>query len=70
MELVVRMDGMTQVVLEKLVKDGYFKTKSEALRAGVLKLGEKYGFFENPKELQAEIKKRRKENDVRAAKTS
>ncbi|MBI5226761.1 hypothetical protein HY994_06050 [Candidatus Micrarchaeota archaeon] len=69
MELVVRMDGMTQVVLEKLVKDGYFKTKSEVLRAGVLKLGEKYGFFENPNELQEEIKKRSKEKTPSAANT-
>ena len=47
MELVVRMSGAVEIVLEKLVQRGYYKTKSEALRAGVLKLGGEYHLFED-----------------------
>ncbi|MFH1200562.1 MAG: hypothetical protein V1708_05845 [Candidatus Micrarchaeota archaeon] len=42
MEMVVRMEGMVESVLNKLVDKGYYKTKSEALRAGILELGKEY----------------------------
>ena len=42
METVVRFEGMTQNILELLVAEGYFKTKSEAIRAGVLGLAKEY----------------------------
>lgn len=45
--MVVRMDGMVESVLNKLVKKGYYKTKTEALRAGVLELGKEYALFGN-----------------------
>ena len=44
MEMVVRMDGAVASILDRLVSDGYFKTKTEALRAGVLQLGREFGF--------------------------
>ncbi len=47
MEMVVRMSGAVEIVLEKLVERGYFKTKSEALRAGVLELGREYHLFDD-----------------------
>ncbi|MBS3068036.1 hypothetical protein J4450_05000 [Candidatus Micrarchaeota archaeon] len=40
--LLVRLSGATEKVLLKLVKDGYFATKSEAIRAGLLELGKEY----------------------------
>ncbi len=55
MEAVVRFDGAVAVVLEKLVEMGYFRTKSEAIRAGVLALGSEYGMVSDPKELEAEL---------------
>lgn len=54
MEMVVRMSGAVEVVLEKLVEKGYFKTKSEALRAGILGLGREYRLFED-KDVEAEL---------------
>ncbi len=42
MEMVVRMEGMVETVLNRLVKKGYYKTKSEAVRAGIMELGKEY----------------------------
>ncbi|MBI2444823.1 hypothetical protein HYV43_00350 [Candidatus Micrarchaeota archaeon] len=58
MELVVRMSGAVEIVLEKLVERGYFKTKSEALRAGVLELGREYHLFEDPEVEKALVVKK------------
>lgn len=44
-KLLVRLRGTTAELLNELVDRGYFSTKSEALRAGVLKLGESYGLI-------------------------
>lgn len=38
----MRFGGAVEQVLDRLVKDGYFATKSEAVRAGVLELGKEY----------------------------
>ncbi|HIH19881.1 TPA: hypothetical protein HA244_01295 [Candidatus Micrarchaeota archaeon] len=55
MEAVVRFDGAVAATLEKLVELGYFKTKSEAIRAGVLELGKEYNLLKTPQELEAEL---------------
>ena len=55
MEAVVRFDGAVALILEKLVDMGYFKTKSEAIRAGVLELGKEYNVLKSPRELEAEL---------------
>ncbi len=57
MEMVVRMDGMVAQVLERLVERGYYKTKAEALRAGVLELGREYRMFDAEEEARLVIKK-------------
>ena len=41
----VRLRGTSADILKELVERGYFNTKSEALRAGILKLGEAYGLL-------------------------
>lgn len=43
--LLLRLSGTTAEILNELVQRGYFGTKSEALRAGILKLGESYGLI-------------------------
>ncbi|MFH1224206.1 MAG: hypothetical protein V1676_00195 [Candidatus Diapherotrites archaeon] len=43
METIVRLEGAVQFTLEKLIELGYFKTRNEAIRAGVLGLGREYG---------------------------
>lgn len=54
-DTLVRIEGTQQLVLEKLVKRGYFKTKSEAIRAGVLELGKEYGILKNAKAIEDEL---------------
>jgi len=44
-KLVVRLNGTTAEILNELVQRGYFNTKSEALRARILRLGESYGLL-------------------------
>jgi Arc/MetJ-type ribon-helix-helix transcriptional regulator len=56
MNTLVNIDGMPEVILGALLTKGYFKTKSEVVRAGILALGEKYGFdASNPKELELNL---------------
>lgn len=42
METLVRLEGAVAVILEELVKKGFYKTKSDAIRAGILELGKEY----------------------------
>lgn len=44
-KLLIRLSGTTAELLNELVERGYFSTKSEALRAGILKLSESYGLI-------------------------
>lgn len=41
--LTVKFEGILEDVLDSLVKQGYAKTKAEALRSALLHLGEEYG---------------------------
>ncbi len=52
MEAVVRLDGAVADVLERLVDLGYFRTRSEAIRVGVLELGKEFNVLRNPQELE------------------
>jgi len=60
-KLLVRLSGAVADVLNELVRRGYFATKSEAIRAGILRLGENFGLFKSSmhywRELGEEIKK-------------
>ncbi|MCX6802489.1 MAG: hypothetical protein NT067_05270 [Candidatus Diapherotrites archaeon] len=54
-EVLVRFEGAQEVILDRLTKLGVFKTKSEAIRAGLLELGKEYKVFENAKDLEDEL---------------
>lgn len=60
-KLLVRLSGTTADILNELVRRGYFATKSEAIRAGILRLGENFGLFKQSmhywRELSEEIKR-------------
>ena len=60
-KLLVRLSGVVADMLDELVKRGYFNTKSEAIRAGILKLGEAFGILKPSmgywKELGEEIRR-------------
>lgn len=45
METVVRIEGAVENVLERLIEEGYYKTKAEAIRAGILELGREYALI-------------------------
>ena len=56
MNTLVEISGVPEMTLNILIEKGYFKTKAEALRAGILALGEKYGFdASNPKEVELNL---------------
>jgi hypothetical protein len=60
-KLLIRLSGAAAEVLNELVRRGYFATKSEAIRAGILRLGENFGLFKPSmyywRELGEEIKR-------------
>lgn len=69
MEMVVRLDGMVEKILNLLVKQGYYKTKTEAIRAGILWIGRDYNLIADPertlvskriKQMQAEVRSGKK----------
>ena len=55
METVAKFSGISEYVLEKLVDMGYFQTRTEALRAGILELGKEYKLLDDPKALEDEL---------------
>ena len=54
-ETLVRLEGAPELVLEKLTRLGFFKTKTEAIRAAILDLGKDYKMFNSLQELEAEL---------------
>ncbi len=50
METVVRLSGVVEDILNELVEAGYYKTKTEAFRAGILELGKEYGVLDSLRE--------------------
>lgn len=51
----MRFGGVPEYVLEKLVAMGYFATKTEALRAGVLELGKEYRVLDEAQKMEEEL---------------
>lgn len=58
-ELLVRLEGAQELILEKLVKLGLFKTRSEAIRAGILELGKEYKVLGSIEEIENELVSRK-----------
>ena len=52
METVVRLEGAVEDVLKRLVELGYFKTRAEVIRAGILELGKEYRVLKTPQEIE------------------
>jgi hypothetical protein len=59
METVVKFEGVPEYILERLIAMGYFRTKTEALRAGVLGLGKEYGVLSDPRVIEDELAARK-----------
>ena len=54
-DLLIRIQPAQEIILEKLTKLGIFKTRSEAIRAGIMGLGKEYGVFKNAQEIEDEL---------------
>ncbi len=53
--VLVNLDGSVEEVLRRLVDAGFFKTKVEAIRAGILQLGREYHVVKSKGELMDEL---------------
>ena len=66
--ITVRVRGATARMLEELVEKGYYSTKAEALRAGILHLAEEYGMIGSPvyyrRMLKSEIGRQIKHEEI------
>ncbi len=60
-KVLVKLKGVPASVLSKLIEKGYYSTKSEAIRAGVVRLGQEFGIVSPTEEawlrLQSEIRR-------------
>ncbi|MCX6777512.1 MAG: hypothetical protein NT157_01365 [Candidatus Micrarchaeota archaeon] len=60
-DILVRLDGSVDKTLSRLVEAGFFKTKTEAVRAGILELGREYQVVKSREELLDELAVRKME---------
>ncbi|VVB65710.1 Uncharacterised protein [Candidatus Gugararchaeum adminiculabundum] len=71
METLIKLEGVPEEVLLLLLEEGYFKTKTEAIRAGLLGLGKEYNLLKSPEELEERLvamKVKRLEEETKAGK--
>ncbi len=54
-ETLVRMEGVQELIVDRLTKSGMYKNKSEVIRAGILHLGKEYKVFKSLQELEDEL---------------
>jgi Arc/MetJ-type ribon-helix-helix transcriptional regulator len=54
-DILIRMQPAQELVLEKLTRTGIFKTKSEAIRAGIMGLGREYNLFKSAQQIEDEL---------------
>ena len=64
-EILVRLEGAQELLVEKMTEGGLYKNKSEVIRAGILELGIRHKVYKNFKELEDELayRKARKMTD-------
>ena len=70
-QTLVRLNGVQELILEKVVHLGIHKTKSEAIRDAINELGKEYNVFKNAKELEDELAARKMlqiDNEIMAGK--
>lgn len=54
-DILIHLDGSVEATLKRLVEAGFFKTKAEAVRAGILELGKEYHVVKSREELLDEL---------------
>ena len=53
MEMLLKLEGVPEELVLLMISEGYFKTKTELVRAGILGLGKEYNLLKSPEELEA-----------------
>jgi len=54
-DLLIRVQPAQELILDKLTRIGIFKTKTEAIRAGIIGLGKEYNLFKSAQEIEDEL---------------
>lgn len=54
-DVLIRMQPAQELVLDKLTRTGIFKTRSEAIRAGIMGLSKEYNLFKSAQEIEDEL---------------
>jgi len=54
-DLLIRTQPAQDLILDKLTKMGIFKTRSEAIRAGIMGLNKEYNLFKSAQEIEDEL---------------
>ncbi len=54
-DLLIRTQPAQDLILDKLTKMGIFKTRSEAIRAGIMGLNKEYNLFKNAQDIEDEL---------------
>jgi len=69
-DIFVRLGGVPEDILNTLISNGYYKTKSEAIRAGILELGKGYALIGSAAYYKAQLQKltRKKKLTIRQVK--
>jgi Arc/MetJ-type ribon-helix-helix transcriptional regulator len=52
MNMNVRLEGMSKNILDKLIELGYFKSKNDAIRVGLVELAIKYNVMPTKEEIE------------------
>ena len=55
-DVLIRLKGVPAEVLEQLVRQGFFSTKSEAIRAGLLQLGKEFKLLDASHPIQGRMR--------------
>ena len=54
-DILIRLNGAVEQTLRRLVDAGFFRTKAEAVRAGILELGKEYSVVKSKDEILDEL---------------
>ena len=54
-EILVRLEGAQELLLEKLTKNGFYKNRSEVIRAAIIGLAKEQKVFNSFQELEDEL---------------
>lgn len=69
MKTIVEFEGTVESILEYLVKQKYYSNRSEAIRAGILELGQRWNVLPKADEVELVVRKmQRIDEDIQKGK--